>query len=179
MSGRATTLVWTRRRFGCGNCGERFIEDHSCFDGRLTRRLAHRLVADAQQMPIRGVVRRHGVSWGVINTLVRAWSGLIAAHRRQQRCKVLLVDETSMRKRCRYVTVIACGDTGHTLAVVEHRSSAALTQLLMSQRHKWRRGVKSSSATGQRPTKPPSVPVCPTPVMCWTGSTSSDGSVPG
>ena len=49
VSGRATTLVWTRRRFGCGNCGERFIEDHSCFDGRLTRRLAHRLVGDAQQ----------------------------------------------------------------------------------------------------------------------------------
>ena len=56
-------------------------------------------------------MRRHGVSSGVINTLVRAWSGLIAAHCRQQRCKVLLVDETSMRKRRRYVTVIACGDT--------------------------------------------------------------------
>ena len=64
-------------------------------------------------MPIRAVVRRHGVSWGVINTLVHAWSGLIAAHRRQQRCKVLLVDETSMRKRRRYVTVIVNGDTGH------------------------------------------------------------------
>ncbi len=38
--------------------------------------------------------------------------------------------------------MIACGDTGHTLAVVEHRSSTALTQFLMSQPHKWRRGVK-------------------------------------
>ena len=62
MSGRATMLVWMRRRFVCGNCGERFLEDHGCFDGRLTRRLAHRLVADAQQMPVRAVVRRHGVS---------------------------------------------------------------------------------------------------------------------
>ena len=62
VSGRRTTLVWMRRRFGCGNCGERFLEDHLEFDGRLTRRLAHRLVADAQQMPIRAVVRRHGVS---------------------------------------------------------------------------------------------------------------------
>ncbi len=142
VSGRPTTLVWTRRRFSCGNCSERFIEDHDCFDGRLTRRLAHRLVADAQVMSIRAVVRRHGVHWGVINALVRQWSGLIAAHRRKQRCSVLLVDETSMRKRHRYVTVIVNGDTGHTLAVVEHRSSAALTGFLMSQPHRWRRGVK-------------------------------------
>ena len=142
VSGRQMMLVWTRRRFCCGNCGERFLEDHGEFDGRLTRRLAHRLVADAQVMSIRAVVRRHGVTWAVINTLVRAWSGLIAEHRRKQRCRVLLVDETSMRKRHRYVTVIVNGDTGHTLAMVQHRSSAALTGFLMSQPHKWRRGVK-------------------------------------
>ena len=33
-------------------------------------------------MSIRAVARRHGVSWAVMNTLVRAWSGLIAEHRR-------------------------------------------------------------------------------------------------
>ena len=104
VSGRRTVLVWMRHRFSCGNCGERFLEDHFEFDGRLTRRLAHRLVADAQVMTIRAVARRHGVSWPVINTLVRAWSGLIAEHRRSRRCKVLLVDETSMRKRHGVVT---------------------------------------------------------------------------
>ncbi|MCQ3814603.1 MAG: transposase [Acidimicrobiia bacterium] len=47
-----------------------------------------------------------------------------------------------MRKRHRYVTVIVNGDTGHTLAMVEHRSSAGLTGFLMSQPHSWRRSVK-------------------------------------
>ena len=89
VSGRRTVLVWMRRRFSCGNCGERFLEDHPGFDGRLTRRLAHRLVADAQVMTIRALARRHGVSWGVVNALVRAWSGLIAEHRRSRRCSVL------------------------------------------------------------------------------------------
>ena len=125
VSGRLMTLVWLRRRFSCGNCGERFLEDHPGFDGRLTRRLAQRLVADAQVMTIRAVARRHGVSWPVINALVRAWSGLIAEHRRSRRCSVLLVDETSMRKRHRYVTVIVNADTNKTLAMIEHRSSAA------------------------------------------------------
>ena len=55
-----------------------------------------------------------------------------------------------MRKRHRYVTVIVNGDTGHTLAMVEHRSSAALSAFLMSQPHKWRRGVKVVVTDGSR-----------------------------
>ena len=149
VSGRRTTLVWMRRRFVCGGCDSRWLEEHPEFDGRLTRRLAQRLVADAQVMTIRAVVRRHGVSWPSVNALVRAWSGLVAEHRRSRRCRVLLVDETSMRKRHRYVTVIVNADTGRTLAMVEHRSSAALSAFLMSQGH-WRRGVKVVVTDGSR-----------------------------
>ncbi len=142
VSGRHTTLVWHRRRFGCGSCEHRRLEGHPEFDGRLTRRLARRLVADAEVMTVAAVARRHKLGWHLVMALVRAWSGLIAEHRRRQRCRVLLVDETSMRKRHRYVTVIVNGDTGRTLAMVEHRSSAALTAFLMSQPHRWRRAVK-------------------------------------
>ena len=35
VSGRRTTLVWRRRRFWCGNCGERHLEDHALFQGGL------------------------------------------------------------------------------------------------------------------------------------------------
>ena len=150
VSGRRAALVWVRRRFVCGNCDSRWLEEHPEFDGRLTRRLAQRLVADAEVMTIRAVVRRHGVSWPSVNALVGAWSGLVAEHRRSRRCRVLLVDETSMRKRHRYVTVIVNGDTGRTLAMVEHRSSAALSAFLMSQPHKWRRGVKVVVTDGSR-----------------------------
>ena len=155
VSGRRTTLVWMRRRLVCGGCDSRWLEEHPEFDGRLTRRLAQRLVADAQVMTIRAVVRRHGVSWpsagrNGVPVVVRAWSGLVAEHRRSRRCRVLLVDETSMRKRHRYVTVIVNADTGRTLAMVEHRSSAALSAFLMSQGHKWRRGVKVVVTDGSR-----------------------------
>ena len=50
VSGRRTTLVWRRRRFCCGNCGERHLEDHTQFQGGLTRRL----VADATVMSMSG-----------------------------------------------------------------------------------------------------------------------------
>ena len=112
VSGRRTTLVWMRRRFVCDNCGSRHLEDHPEFEGRLTRRLARRLVADARVMTLRAAARRHGLGWHLINGVVKAWSAALAEHRRSRRCRVLLVDETSMRKRHRYVTVIVNGDTG-------------------------------------------------------------------
>ena len=85
VSGRATTLVWMRRRFSCGNCGERFLEDHCEFEGRLTRRLARRLVADAKVMTVAAAARRHKLSWHVVMALVRSWADLVAEHRRGRR----------------------------------------------------------------------------------------------
>ena len=139
VSSRRTTLVWMRERFIRANCGERSLEEHEEVDWRLARCL----VADAQVMTIRAVAHLHGVCWAVIGTLVRVWSGLIFEHRRSRSCRVLLVDETSMRKRHRYATVIASDDTGRTLATVEHRSFAALTAFLLLQPHRWRGVVKA------------------------------------
>ena len=108
ISGRATVLVWLQRRFDCEHCEHRSSEQHCEFDDKLTLRLARRLASDARVMTIRAVVRRHGVGWHTVNAVVLGWSQLIVEHRRAQRCRVLLVDETSMRKRHRYVTVIVC-----------------------------------------------------------------------
>ena len=150
VSGRRTTLVWLRRRFVCDNCGSRHLEDHPEFENKLTRRLSRRLVADARVMTLRAVARRHGLGWHLINGVVKAWSAVLAEHRRSRRCAVLLVDETSMRKRHRYVTVIVNGDTGKTLAMVQHRSSAALSTFLMQQGHRWCKGVKVVVSDGSK-----------------------------
>jgi len=150
MLGRRTTLVWIRRRFVCDNCDERHLEIHPEFEGGLTRRLARGLVADAKVMSIRAVVRRHGLDWHLIQALVTSWSTMVAEHRRARRCRVLLVDETSMRKRHRYVTVIQDGDTGQILAMVPHRNAAALSGFLIEQGPKWCRGVKVVVSDGSK-----------------------------
>ena len=120
------------------------------FEGALTGRLARRLVADAKVMTFSAAARRHGVHWHGVRALVDVWSALVAERRRSRRCSVLLVDETSMRKRHRYVTVIVNGDTGRTLAMVEHRNSAALSAFLMQQGHRWCKGVKVVLSDGSR-----------------------------
>ncbi len=141
-SGRAVTLLWRRRRMACGSCGRRFLEDCPAFEGPVTARLARRLVADAMAMPIRAVARRHRVGWHQVNELVKAWSALVAERRRSRRCRVLLADETSIRKRHRYVTVVVNADTGRTLAMVPHRSTAALSGFFAQRGHKWCKQVK-------------------------------------
>jgi transposase len=142
ISGRRVSLIWQRRRFACANCGERHLEVHPAFEGRLTVRLARQLVADARVMPIRAVARRHQVAWSTVMGLVTDWAELIAAHRRRARCRVLLVDETAMRRRHRYVTVLQDGETGALLGVVPHRNTQALHGFLAAQGRRWCRGVE-------------------------------------
>ena len=144
--GRPTTLVWVRRRFSCGECSERSWEDHpEILVGRrthVTRRLARQLVRDVNAMSIREVARRHDLPWHFIMALTRDWSDRVAEERRRRRCRVLLIDETSLRRGHRYVTVLINGDTGQTLGIVAHRNQAALSGFLLAQGHRWLRGVK-------------------------------------
>ena len=62
MSERETVLLWRRRRWRCENCSARHVEEHLEFEGKLTRRLARRLVSDARVMPISAAARRTGAS---------------------------------------------------------------------------------------------------------------------
>jgi transposase len=144
--GRATTLVWIRRRFVCGNCDERFCEEHpEIVVGRrthVTRRLARQLVRDVNAMSIRQVARRYDLPWHYIMTLTGGWSRFVATQRRRRRCRVLLVDETSLRRGHRYVTVLINGDTGATIGVVKYRNAQALSGFLTAQGHRWMRDVR-------------------------------------
>lgn len=140
--GARTTLIWLRRRFSCANCGERHLEDHPEFEQKMTRRLARAIVADARQLSITEITRRYGFSWSTIMALVRTWSERVAEHRQRQRCRVLLIDETSLRRRHRYVTVLVNADTGEALGVVEHRSAQALRAFLSARGHRWLKGVE-------------------------------------
>ena len=145
VSGRRTTLVWLRRRFVCDNCSTRHLEDHPEFENKLTRRLSRRArrgreghdAAGGGTAPRPGLAphQRRGQGLG----------GLCGRAPPQ-----LLVDETSMRKRHRYVTVIVNGDTGRTLAMVEHRNAAALSAFLMQQGHRWCKGVKVVVSDGSK-----------------------------
>lgn len=122
-------MIWLRRRFRCDECGSRHLEDRPEFEGKMTRRLARQIVADARQLSVTEITHRYGFTWSTIMALVKTWSERVAEHRRKQRYRVLLIDETSLRRRHRYVTVLVNADTGEALGVVEHLSAKALASL--------------------------------------------------
>jgi transposase len=53
-----------------------------------------------------------------------------------------MIDETSLRRRHRYVTVLVNGETGEGLGVVKHLDAKALSGFLVSQEHRWCRQVR-------------------------------------
>ena len=138
VSGRRTTLVWLRRRFFCGRGNERHLEDHPEFTSGLTNTFVRRLVADARVMSTRAVSHHHGVGWHRnIMGLVKVHSAKVAKRRHARRCRVLMVDETSIRKRHRYVTVVASGDTGEMPAMFPARTKGSLARFLGDQGPGW------------------------------------------
>ena len=103
--------------------------------------------------------------------LVSDWSGLIQTQRRKQSCRVLLIDETSIRKRHRYVTVILNGDTGELLAMIEGRSKGALSRFFIEQGPRWCQNVKTVVTDGSRSYR--------AAVHCYLpGSSSRPGPLP-
>jgi transposase len=125
LLGRPTTLVVQVRRYQCGECGRRFTPEHSELVGKITRRLARTLVADVRKLTIRELARRHRLGWHLIMGIGGRWADIVGAHRRAERCRVLLVDETSLRRGHRYVTLLLNGETGSVLAIVRHRDARA------------------------------------------------------
>ena len=151
--GQETVLVWARRRFECEGCGRTHVERHADIAGRFTERMARRLVSDARVMSIRRVAEGAGVSWSTIMGLVRTAAEREAARRQRRRCRVLLIDETSVQRRHRYVTVLADGETNRTLAMLPGRSKAALARFFRNQGPAWRRGVEVVVTDGAAPYK--------------------------
>ena len=119
-------------------------------EGKVTRRLARRLVGDVAVMPISAAARRRR---GELAPRERPGSGVGSAGRRApppQAVPGAAVDETSMRRRHRYVTVIVSGDTGELLAMVPHRSTEALSRFFAAQGHRWCAGVKVVVTDGSK-----------------------------
>ena len=74
----------------------------------------------------------------------------MAQRRRARPCRVLLVDETSIRRRHRYVTVVACGESGKVLAMIPGRTKGSLSRFFRDQGAWWYRQVEIVVSDGSR-----------------------------
>ena len=74
----------------------------------------------------------------------------MAERRRARPCRVLLVDETSIRRRHRYVTVVASRDSGKVLAMIPGRTKGSLARFFRDQGAWWCRQVEIAVSDGSR-----------------------------
>ena len=74
----------------------------------------------------------------------------VAERRRARPCRVLLVDETSIRRQHRYVTEVACGDSGKVLAMIPGRTKRSLARFFRDQGAWWCRQVEIVVSDGSR-----------------------------
>ena len=82
--------------------------------------------------------------------LVSAESARVADRRRARLCQVLLVDETSIRRRHRYVTVVPCGDSDEVLAMIPGRTKRSLARFFRDLGAWWCRQVEMVVSDGSR-----------------------------
>ena len=74
----------------------------------------------------------------------------VAERRRTRPCRVLLVDETSIRRGHRYVTVLACGDSDKVLAMFPGRTKGSLARFFRDQGAWWCQQVEIVVTDGSR-----------------------------
>lgn len=103
--------------------------------------MARQVISDVNHLSTREISRRYGLPWHYIMGLVGGWSDLVVAAWRR-RCRILMVDGTSLRRCHRHATVLIYSETGGGLGVVHRRDAKALAGFVQAQEHGWCRGVK-------------------------------------
>lgn len=143
VSGRATTLVWHRRRFRCSRCGVTFTESHPQLVGKLTLRFRRVLFDEVVSSTVNAVRRRHGLSWALVMTVIAERARVLAAGRARRRVRVLCIDEKRLVKgHGPFSTIVSDGETGTVITVIDGRCAASLKQWLAAQPRGWRAQVK-------------------------------------
>ena len=84
--------------------------------------------------------------------LVRNAAEREATRRQRRRCRVLLIDETSVQRRHRYVTVLAEGETNRTLVMLPRMEQSGVGQVLSESRARLT-GVEVVVTVGASPYK--------------------------
>ena len=123
------------------------------FRGKFTLEYAGELARASARLSIAAVSDAADVGWGTIQRLVTTQGEGEARRRRALPCRVLLVDETSIGRGHKYMTVLYDGEKGHALGMLPGRSKATLTRFFRDQGPAWRRGVGVVVTDGSTPYK--------------------------
>ena len=137
-----TWLICRYRKVVCAHCQGIHIEDLQMFHPylRVTRRLARYIYQLCKFMTVSEVARHLGIDWKTVKNIDKFYLERDYGQPDLKGLRILAVDEISIRKGHRYLTVVLDFITGHVLFVGKQRKARTLkrffNKLSISQRKK-------------------------------------------
>jgi transposase len=144
----ASTQVWLRckyRKLLCGHCQRISVEELNLFHPylRVTRRLAAEIHQLCKVMTVSDVARHFQLDWKTVKDIDKQY---LEAHYGQpdlNGLRMLAMDEISIRKGHRYLSVVLNYETGHVVYVGRHRKAKTLNRFFKQLTAKQRKSIEA------------------------------------
>jgi transposase len=144
MSGTRVEIDYLYRTVYCPNCGIKveyhdFIEPYS----RVTKRFALNIYELCKVMSIIDVSKHTGLTWDQIRRIDRRILKDQFKNPIPDNLEILCLDEISMKKHHKYLTIIADYISGRIIGVIQNRDCKAISEFLKSLPEQTRNGIKA------------------------------------
>lgn len=128
MAGTRVWLDCRYRKLYCDDCRRIVIEELDLFDPylRITRRLAAYIHELCRRMTVRDVARHLGLDWKTVKDADKLFLEARYGQPDYTGLRILAVDEISIRKGHRYLTVVLNYETGRVVYVGKARKASTL-----------------------------------------------------
>ena len=132
----ASTRIWIRcqyRKIVCLKCQRTLIEDLDLFDPylRVTKRLARYIYELCKLMTVQDVAQHLGLDWKTVKAIDQFFLEKDYGQTNYNGLRILAVDEISIRKGHRYLTVVLDYLTGRVVWVGKDRKASTLKKFFV------------------------------------------------
>jgi transposase len=144
----ATARVWIRcqyRKLFCSQCQGVHIEDLELFHPylRVTRRMAQYVYQLCRILTVSDVARHLGLNWKTVKDIDKYYLECDYGQPDLNGLRILAVDEISIRKGHRYLTVVLDYLSGRVVFVGKDRKSKTLKRFFNQLNAKQRNGIEA------------------------------------
>jgi transposase len=144
----ASTKIWLRceyRKLFCANCQRISIEELGLFHPylRVTRRLAAYIHQLCKMMTVAEVARHVQLDWKTVKEIDKQYLEAQYGQPNYDGLRIIAVDEISIRKGHKYLTVVLNFETGHVIYIAKNRKAKTLNHFFNQLSAKQRKSIEA------------------------------------
>jgi transposase len=138
-------LNYHYRKLFCRSCGCIRVEAQDFVDPgmRVTRRLAHYIYELCKMLTVKEVARHLSLDWKTVKAIDKSCLERDFGETDYSELRVLAIDEISLRKGYKFLTVVLDYDTGRIVWMGEGRSESTLSEFFKGMSEEQRAGIEA------------------------------------